>query len=50
MGIANGGIETRANGQAPPDVPLAEIKLGTLEFWALEDSIRDGAFASHRED
>ena len=48
MGIANGGIETRVNGQAPPEVPLADINLGTLEFWALDDSVRDGAFATLR--
>jgi len=49
MGIANGGIETRVNGQAPPEVPLADINLGTLEFWALDDSARDGAFATLRQ-
>jgi cytochrome P450 len=49
MGIANGGIETRVNGQAPPKVPLADINLGTLEFWALDDSVRDGAFATLRQ-
>ena len=43
-------IATRANGQAPPDVPLADINLGTLKFWALDDSIRDGAFATLRRE
>ena len=43
-------IATRANGQAPPDVPLADINLGTLRFWALDDSIRDGAFATLRRE
>ena len=40
------GISTRVNGQAPPDVPLSDIDLGTLRFWGLDDSIRDGAFAT----
>ena len=40
------GIATRVNGQAPPHVPLADINLGTLEFWGLDDEVRDGAFAT----
>ncbi len=28
------GIARRENGVPPPDVPLADIDLGTLEFWA----------------
>ena len=44
------GIATRVNGQTPPHVPLADINLGTLEFWALDDSIRDGAFATLRHE
>ena len=43
-------IATRANGQAPPDVALADINLGTLKFWALDDSIRDGAFTTLRRE
>ena len=50
MSIETGGIATRVNGQAPPQVPLADINLGTLEFWALDDSIRDGAFATLRRE
>jgi len=42
------GIATRVNGQVPPQIPLEDINLGTLEFWALDDSIRDGAFATLR--
>jgi hypothetical protein len=26
------GIETRVNGQPPPDIALEDIDLGTLEF------------------
>lgn len=43
------GIATRVNGQPPPLVPLEDIDLGTLEFWALDDTIRDGAFATLRK-
>lgn len=44
------GIATRMNGMAPPNVPLADIDLGTLEFWGLDDDIRDGAFATLRRE
>ena len=44
------GIATRVNGQAPSEVPLADINLGTLEFWEQDDSIRDGAFATLRRE
>ncbi|MFN8071191.1 MAG: cytochrome P450 [Mycobacterium sp.] len=44
------GIATRVNGQAPPHVPLADINLGTLEFWGLDDEVRDGAFATLRRE
>ena len=50
MSIETEGIATRVNGQAPPRVPLTDINLGTLEFWALDDSIRDGAFATLRRE
>jgi cytochrome P450 len=43
-------IATRVNGEAPPEVPLADINLGTPEFWALDDAIRDGAFATLRRE
>ena len=42
------GIAPRVNGAAPPDVPLSEINLGSWDFWALDDDIRDGAFATLR--
>ena len=44
------GITTRVNGQPPPDIALADIDLGTLEFWALDDADRDGAFATLRRE
>ncbi len=50
MGNASRGIATRVNGEAPPQVPLADINLGTLEFWALDDSVRDGAFTTLRRE
>ena len=42
------GIATRVNGQPPPDIALSDIDLGTLDFWALDDDVRDGAFATLR--
>jgi len=50
MGNASRGIATRVNGEAPPQVPLADINLGTLEFWALDDAVRDGAFTTLRRE
>ncbi|KUI35048.1 cytochrome P450 [Mycobacterium sp. GA-2829] len=44
------GIAARANGTPPPDVPLADIDLGSWEFWALDDDIREGAFATLRRE
>jgi len=44
------GIATRVNGAAPPDIPLADINLGSWEFWALDDDIRDGTFATLRRE
>ena len=48
MGIST--IATHVNGQPPPHVPLGDINLGTLEFWARDDSFRDGAFAALRKE
>ncbi|WP_179472110.1 cytochrome P450 [Mycolicibacterium vinylchloridicum] len=42
------GIATRVNGQAPPEMALEDINLGTFEFWMLDDAVRDGAFATLR--
>ncbi|MDA2990449.1 MAG: cytochrome P450, partial [Actinomycetota bacterium] len=44
------GISTHVNGQPPPHVPLADINMGTQEFWARDDSFRDGAFATLRRE
>jgi cytochrome P450 len=44
------GISTRANGAAPPDVPLSDIDLGSWDFWALDDEVRDGAFTTLRRE
>ena len=40
----------RTNGIAPPEVPLADIDLGSWDFWGSDDDIRDGAFATLRRD
>ena len=48
--MARSTIATHVNGQPPPEVPLSEINLGTLEFWARDDSYRDGAFATLRRE
>ena len=44
------GIARRENGVPPPDVPLAGIDLGSLEFWERDDDLRDGAFATLRRE
>ncbi|MGY4651432.1 cytochrome P450 [Mycobacterium sp. URHB0021] len=44
------GIAPRNNGSPPPDVALTDINIGTLEFWALDDDARDGAFATLRRE
>ena len=44
------GIATRMNGAPPPEVPLADIHLESLDFWGLDDDFRDGAFATLRRE
>jgi cytochrome P450 len=44
------GIATRVNGTPPPDIPFADIHLESLDFWGLDDDIRDGAFATLRRE
>jgi methyl-branched lipid omega-hydroxylase len=44
------GIATRVNGAAPPEVPLAGIDLSSWDFWARDDDLRDGAFATLRRE
>jgi cytochrome P450 len=44
------GIATKANGQAPPEIPLSDIELGAWRFWARDDDFRDGAFTTLRRE
>jgi cytochrome P450 len=44
------GIATRRNGAPPADIPLADIHLELLDFWGLDDDIRDGVFATLRRE
>jgi cytochrome P450 len=53
MGLKTGskkGLATRVNGVAPPEISLADINLSSLEFWGLDDDIRDAAFATLRRE
>ena len=43
-------IGTRVNGRVPERLPLSEIRLDSWEFWALDDDIRDAAFATLRQE
>jgi methyl-branched lipid omega-hydroxylase len=43
-------IASRVNGTPPPEIPLADIDLGSLDFWELDDDVRDGAFATLRRE
>ncbi|WP_280830867.1 cytochrome P450 [Mycolicibacterium frederiksbergense] len=42
------GIAPRVNGAPPPEVPRAEVNLGSWRFWREDDDVRDGAFAALR--
>jgi len=44
------GLAPRTNGAPPPEIPLADIHLETLDFWALDDDVRDGTFATLRRE
>ena len=44
------GIARRENGIPPPDVPLTDVDLASLEFWERDDDVRDGAFATLRRE
>ena len=48
--VTRAGIARRRNGDPPPDVSLADIDLGALEFWEWDDDLRDGAFATLRRE
>ncbi|WP_313901323.1 cytochrome P450 [Mycobacterium sp. SMC-8] len=49
LGIDDAAV-IRPNGVAPPPVPLADIDLGSWDFWGLDDDYRDGAFATLRRE
>lgn len=49
MSLELGGV-TRVNGIAPPEVPLADVDLGSWDFWGLDDDAREGAFATLRRE
>ncbi|ORJ64014.1 cytochrome P450 [Mycobacterium simiae] len=40
----------RPNGAPPPEMPLADVHLEALDFWARGDDIRDAAFAALRRE
>jgi len=44
------GIATRTNGAPPPEVPLSDIHLESLDFWGFDDDFRDAAFATLRRE
>jgi methyl-branched lipid omega-hydroxylase len=44
------GVATRPNGTPPPEIPLAEIQLQSLDFWVRNDDVRDGTFATLRRE
>jgi cytochrome P450 len=44
------GIATRVNGAPPPEIPLADIHLESMDFWGLDDDMRDGVFATLRRE
>jgi methyl-branched lipid omega-hydroxylase len=50
MTVNPAGIARRKNGVPPPEVPLVDIDLGSLEFWERDDDLRDGAFATLRRE
>jgi cytochrome P450 len=44
------GIESRINGESPPQVRLSDIDLGSWDFWRQDDQFRNGAFATLRHE
>lgn len=44
------GLAARTNGAPPPEIPLADVHLDSLDFWALDDDVRDGTFATLRRE
>jgi cytochrome P450 len=43
-------IAARINGQEPPQVDLAEIDLGSYDFWGRDEEFRHGAFVTLRRE
>src|ERR1044072_6509723 len=41
-------VVTRSNGAAPPEVPLADVCLGSWDFWGRDDDYRERALATLR--
>ena len=41
------GIARRENGIPPPDVPLTDVDLASLEFWERDDDVRDEIGRAH---
>ena len=48
--MAQDGLAPRTNGAPPPEIALSDIHLGTLDFWGLDDDVRDGTFATLRRE
>lgn len=48
--VMDAAIVPRENGMAPPHVDLTDIDLSSLDFWDLDDDVRDGAFATLRRE
>jgi cytochrome P450 len=44
------GLKKRVNGTPPPEIPLSDIHLESLDFWARNDDVRDGTFATLRRE
>ena len=42
MTTIESGITQRENGTPPPEVPLSDIDLGSLEFWSWDDDAATG--------
>jgi cytochrome P450 len=43
-------VAHHSNGRVPVEVSLTDIDLGSWDFWALDDEVRDGAFATLRRE
>nr|WP_090603568.1 cytochrome P450 [Mycobacterium lentiflavum] len=43
-------MASRPNGTPPPELPLADVQLESLDFWVRNDDLRDAAFATLRRE